>query len=297
MEIKNHRLVGAPYRAARVIGPEIKPELIILHDTAGRLDKGSSVKWFQSAECKTSAHVVIERDGSIVQMVPFNRKAAHAGVSHFAGRQYCNTFSIGIEIVNPGKLDSKGRAWFHKSSEPGFNPLELEHKITNEHGDGYWMPYTDEQIAAVKRLCRALMQEYPDVNHITTHWKVSPRRKIDTNPLFPLDEVIAYAEGWDDDEPEDKPTPPPDVLGQAPPPTVTQSTEVQAAVAVQASGAMVMAPPVQSAIGKATTSGEFVFSKFFWALMADPQFLTSVVIVMGGAYAFLKRVRRWSEGS
>ncbi len=47
---------------------------------------------------RVSAHVLIRRDGGVVQYVPFNRRAWHAGESSFCGRERCNDFSIGIEM-------------------------------------------------------------------------------------------------------------------------------------------------------------------------------------------------------
>lgn len=190
MKIVSHKLVGVSYRAAQSAGGEMKPTVIVLHDTAGRLDKCSSVRWFESPDCNTSAHFVVERDGTITQMVACNRKAWHAGASSFEGREGVNSFGIGIEIVNPGKLDAAGRAWFHKKTEKGFEPARLQHVKTKAHGDGYWMEYTAEQIEAVTVICKALALSYP-ITAITTHYEISPGRKIDPNPLFPLEELRA----------------------------------------------------------------------------------------------------------
>jgi N-acetylmuramoyl-L-alanine amidase len=193
MNIQNGRVSGVRFVPANSSGAALTPSLIVVHDTAGRLDKFSSVNWFASKGCKTSAHFVVELDGTITQMVRTDRRAFHAGQSKWKGRSFCNAFSIGIEIVNPGQMKADGTAWFGKATnEP------LTKKKTKEHGDGYWMPYPPAQVAAVKKLCRALMEEYPDCNEIVTHWQISPGRKIDTNPLFPLAEVLAYAEGHDD---------------------------------------------------------------------------------------------------
>lgn len=208
MRIRDGRIEGGRWIAANAAGGEIRPQLIVLHDTAGRLAQFNSVHWFARRDCKTSAHVVVERDGTITQMVRFDRKANHAGHSIWRGRRQCNSFSIGIEIVNPGECDANGRAWFHKDSagrprEPGF-PLDqlMHHPSPTTHGTGpaRWMPYTGAQIDAVNQLCRALVDAYPDVNEIVTHWMISPGRKFDTNPLFPLDEVRAFAldDGADD---------------------------------------------------------------------------------------------------
>jgi len=190
--IRDHRLVGlgVTQRAATNMGGVIDPSLIVVHDTAGRLDKGSSVAWFASHECKTSAHIVIERDGSVVQMVPLNRKAFHAGESGWRDRRYCNGFSIGIEVVSPGLLDRDGRAWFGPAV-PADTPLE--YRDTPEHGMGWWLAYTPAQIDAVKAVCRAIVLAYPACDEIATHWQISPGRKIDTGPLFPLADVTAYA--------------------------------------------------------------------------------------------------------
>src|SRR5690606_12635807 len=93
--------------------------------------------------------------------------------------------SIGIEIVNPGRLDKDGKAWFGEAADPS----DIVKEKTPNHGDGYWLPYTPEQIASVIMICREIVEEYPDLNEIITHWQIAPGRKIDTNPLFPLEEV------------------------------------------------------------------------------------------------------------
>ena len=187
MKIVGHRLRDCAYVPANASGGEMAPTLIILHDTAGRVEKGSSVNWFKSPDCPTSAHVVVERDGTTTQLVDFNKKAWHAGASEWNGKANCNAFAIGIEIVNPGLLDKDGRAWFHKKAEKGF--AGIKRAKTAMHGDGWWLDYTPEQLEAVTNLCKALVARYPAIEDITTHWHVSPRRKIDTGPLFPLDTV------------------------------------------------------------------------------------------------------------
>ena len=185
MMIRDHRIDGVRYVKARSFGGPISPSLIVLHDTAGRLTPHSSVEWFQNQDCKVSAHVVIERDGAITQMVPFDRKAFHAGQSKWDGRTFLNGFSVGIEIVSPGKLDATGKAWFGACTTEG-----IEHKATDVHGDGWWLPYTEAQIASVVSVCRALCEHYPEGNEIIGHHHCSPGRKIDPNPLFPWDRVI-----------------------------------------------------------------------------------------------------------
>src|SRR5262245_41877787 len=101
MLVTSHKLnQGAFASATSCGGPDTMsaPSLIILHDTAGRLDKHSSVNWFTSEDCNTSAHVVVERDGTLTQLVKFNTIAYHAGKSTWNGVPNCNRFAIGIEI-------------------------------------------------------------------------------------------------------------------------------------------------------------------------------------------------------
>jgi N-acetylmuramoyl-L-alanine amidase len=287
MQIRNGRLAGARFLAANSSGGPMTPSLIVLHDTAGRLDKGSSVDWFRSKACTTSAHVVVERDGSITQMVRFDRKAFHAGKSVWNGRRFCNAFSIGIEIVSPGKLDSGGRAWFG----PATTDLTTR-KATPEHGDGWWLPYTDAQITAVKQLCRDIVAAYPDCNHIVTHWMISPGRKIDPSPLFPLEDVRAFAFGDTDPETADVPAAPVKAADAAPA-GMAASTEGNTAVVLGAGGSVNTATEVATAMAKVAGAGEgFSLTAFLMALASSPTFWVGVITVGGAAYIWLRRRAR-----
>ncbi|KGJ23263.1 N-acetylmuramoyl-L-alanine amidase [Paracoccus sanguinis] len=200
MRVKNHRMEGVPYKAARNIGGVITPEIVVLHDTAGRLEKGNSAAYLRDNKAGVSVHFVVERDGSIEQQVPLNRRAAHAGKSSFHGRSDCNDFSIGIEIVNPGRLAEKGKyqgiSWWGETFD--IDKDNLAWVETKPHGSGLWMAYTPEQIEAVLDLLTALFAGVPSLRDITTHWYISPGRKVDTNPLFPIEGLRARVLGRDD---------------------------------------------------------------------------------------------------
>jgi N-acetylmuramoyl-L-alanine amidase len=165
--------------------------VIVLHDTAGRLDHESSVRWLCDEAAKASAHFVIGRGGEIVQLALTNVATWHAGRSSWQGKSNVNGFSIGIEIVNPGVMQrtpaSEARTWFGQTFEIG--TFGIEARRTPEHGSGLWMPYTPEQIDAVIGVCGALTAAYPTIADITTHWAIAPGRKVDTNPLFPLEQL------------------------------------------------------------------------------------------------------------
>ncbi|MBL6693355.1 MAG: 1,6-anhydro-N-acetylmuramyl-L-alanine amidase AmpD [Proteobacteria bacterium] len=54
---------------------------------------------FKSLEkLKVSSHLLVRRDGTVIQFVPFDKCAWHAGESSYDGRKNCNDFSIGIEL-------------------------------------------------------------------------------------------------------------------------------------------------------------------------------------------------------
>lgn len=204
MQIRNHKLEGVEFEPARWVGGEITPEIVILHDTAGPLTKGSSARYLQDNDAKVSVHFVIERDGTVIQQVPTNRRASHAGKSTYHGRADCNAFSIGIEVVNPGRMtwavENQGtaRTWWGGLIQDGDGGSDVAELTTPQHGTGVWMSYSSEQITAILALLEALFRDVPSLKDIRTHWYVSPGRKVDTNPLFPLEAVRAKVMGRED---------------------------------------------------------------------------------------------------
>jgi len=88
--------MASPNRRARPVDTPI--DLAIVHHTAGRT-AGPAINTFLHAG-STSAHYVIDVDGQIIKMVHESETAAHAGISHWAGRDSLNSTSIGIEIVH-----------------------------------------------------------------------------------------------------------------------------------------------------------------------------------------------------
>lgn len=204
MKIRNHKLEGVEYQPARWIGDPITPEIVILHDTASPLTKGNSAAYLRDNDARVSVHFVIERDGTIVQQVPANCRANHAGKSSYHGRADCNGFAIGIEIVNPGKMTRipekgplRARAWWKEDFQDG-SGIKLVEMTTPQHGSGVWMDYTPEQISVVTPLLEALFDNIKSLRDIRTHWYVSPGRKTDTNPLFPLESIRSKVLGRDD---------------------------------------------------------------------------------------------------
>lgn len=159
------RQVLSPHFDARPTG--CPPELIVVHGISlppgefggpwiDRLFTGGlpadAHPYFQAiAGMRVSAHALIRRGGELVQYVPFDARAWHAGASTYCGRTACNDFSIGIELE--GTDDT---------------------------------PYEDAQYVCLAALIRALLAAYPtlDRTRIVGHSDIAPGRKTDPGPAF-----------------------------------------------------------------------------------------------------------------
>lgn len=170
-------------------------DTIVIHYTAGPYQ--SSLNTLVNPKVKASAHVLIDRDGSITQLIPFNEIAWHAGESSWGMRNGLNKYSIGIEIVNSGPLTKSGnvyRSWFGAAYNPS-DVVEAIHR--NQSTAKYWHVYTAEQIETVKQLCAELIETYPNINKILGHEEIAPARKTDPGPAFPLDKLREQLLGSD----------------------------------------------------------------------------------------------------
>lgn len=189
-EIRSDRLL-IDGRAGRFVqtahsSGRIEPTLIVIHDTAGALRKFSSVEWLTKNPNKVSAHFVVETDGTVTQLADCDVKCNHAGESVWQGRRYCNGFAIGIEIVSPGKLRKSGESAVADFGHKWDVSLCEEHDSKPHGGKAYWLPYTVAQLAAVESLVAALAKAYPTIKSVAGHYEISPGRKVDPGPQFPL---------------------------------------------------------------------------------------------------------------
>jgi len=106
-------------------------------------------------DLRVSSHLLITRIGEIIQFVPFNLRAWHAGISSYEGRENCNDFSIGIELEG------------------------CDHEI-----------FTAEQYHALNQILRALADEYAITpENIVGHSDIAPGRKTDPGPFFMWDKI------------------------------------------------------------------------------------------------------------
>ena len=185
--IVNHRLMGGGVihlecpKNRRGLG---EPDMIILHYTAGS-SAISSAKFLVRPDVKASAHVVIGRDGQVIQLVPFNIEAWHAGKSSYGGRSELNHYSIGIELDNAGELQRVGDRYYSCFGRE-YSPDQVY--TTEEEGRArYWHSFTEGQFAVTEEICRLLKVCY-GIKYLVRHSDITPR-KTDPGPAFPFDEL------------------------------------------------------------------------------------------------------------
>ena len=168
------RLTGIVDAARQVASPNcderpagVAAELIVLHGISlppGRFGGDAIDRLFTNAlppeehpyfreiaGLRVSSHLLIRRDGELVQYVALHRRAWHAGDSCYRGRRTCNDFSIGIELEG---VDD--------------------------------MPYADAQYARLAETLRALFTTYAELDRrrIVGHCDIAPGRKTDPGAAF-----------------------------------------------------------------------------------------------------------------
>ncbi len=132
--------------------PEGEFENTILEELfSGQISSSKLEELGLARDLQVSTHLYIKRNGEIIQFVPFDKRAWHAGVSEFEGRKNCNDFSIGIE---------------------------LQGTVTTE--------FTQAQYAALIDVTKIIMDLYPKItaNRIVGHSAIAPVRKQDPGVKF-----------------------------------------------------------------------------------------------------------------
>ena len=159
------RQVFSPHRDVRPAG--VPADLIVIHGISlppgqfggawieklftGGLPRGVHPYFDSIRGMRVSAHLLVRRDGELVQFVPFHLRAWHAGASAFEGRSACNDFSIGIELEGADDV-----------------------------------PYAEPQYSRLVAAIRALLAAYPALSpaRIAGHHQIAPGRKTDPGPAF-----------------------------------------------------------------------------------------------------------------
>lgn len=203
MTIKDHLLYDdagkqVPFAATPNKGGKYTPQYLVIHYTAATTAR-SSINWFMSKDAKASAHLLIDRDGSITQFAPFDVITWHAGVSQWNGLDGLNKYAIGIEIVNGGRLQRSGATWICPTDRkvvPDSEVLHAKHK--NDTQPDNWQDYSAEQIDAIIKISTLLVKTY-GLKDIVGHDDIAPHRKSDPGPAFPMQSVRAKAMGRKDE--------------------------------------------------------------------------------------------------
>lgn len=170
-------------------GAPLRPHFLLIHYTAG-LSAGSAIAWFLDPRSKASAHLVVARDGAVTQLMGFDRVCWHAGTSQWRGLVGLNSRSIGIEIVNAGRLVRAGGGWKSWAGEAIPNDQVLVARHPAEREAAGWHAYSAAQVGAVTAIGAALHRAY-GLRDVLGHEDVSPGRKIDPGPAFPKATVAA----------------------------------------------------------------------------------------------------------
>ena len=112
------------------------------------LDVSAHPYYAEVHQLKVSSHFFIRRDGELIQFVPCNQRAWHAGASSWQGRERCNDFSVGIELEG--------------SDADAFETVQYD---------------------VLNRLLAALEETYP-ISDVVGHSDIAPGRKTDPGPYF-----------------------------------------------------------------------------------------------------------------
>ena len=132
---------------------DIVPNILVIHYT-GMQSLDQALQRLMSSNSQVSAHYLISRKGEIFKLVSEEKRAWHAGVSEFKGRDNCNEFSIGIELEGTDDLE-----------------------------------YPPNQYKTLIEATKALMEAYPNisVDNIVGHKDIAPIRKTDPGEAFDWD--------------------------------------------------------------------------------------------------------------
>lgn len=119
-----------------------------------RLDPERDPYFREIHHLTVSSHFLIRRDGLLMQFVAGDKRAWHAGVSCFEGRENCNDYAIGVELEGTDQL-----------------------------------PYEGAQYRTLVALTALLQRHYPGITdgRITGHEHIAPGRKTDPGPAFQWD--------------------------------------------------------------------------------------------------------------
>lgn len=189
--VRDHVLLaqnGAPVSVVSTpsVSRDNSRRFVVLHSTWTQTARQATSVMSDSAR-NASAHLVIDRDGTVIQMAPFDYATWHAGRSEWREVRGLNRHSIGITLVNLGELRRRGDRWV--SVYGGEAPAEEIVRPEGAAANVAWHAFTEPQIRRLQEILRLLRAAYPSITEVVAHSEVSPGRKRDPGPAFPLERV------------------------------------------------------------------------------------------------------------
>lgn len=189
------------YTPCKHIGPEIKPKYIIMHCTTTGSPFDRNVTSMLRENYDASVHLLIGRAGEIQQFVPFNNSAAHCGDNHWHNvYNSMDSHSIGIEMLNAGKLTTDNGVDYYKSNFGITYPVPEDERVF--YNGEWWQIYPQAQLNSALEIVRLLIHHYPDIKDVLGHNEINPgQRPEDPGPAFPMQWFHAQALGLDESLP------------------------------------------------------------------------------------------------
>ena len=168
---------------------------LVIHFTSGWSAQSSIDFWNTPDANGASAHIIIDRDGTIFQTRPFNRTCGHAGKSQWkdpnTGKVYVglNSCSIGIEMANAGDMKRTPDVYPSTMGPLAGKPIP---RLQARHKNGGpltgWEMYPAAQLAACEAVSKALKVRY-NLDDVVGHEDIAKSRKVDPGPAFPLTDL------------------------------------------------------------------------------------------------------------
>lgn len=179
---------------------------VVQHYTGGGNGRALA-RWLAGPDARVSAHILICRDGRVIQQVSFEDEAWHAGEAQGVGLwkgkpqpENVNRFTIGIENSNYGWLlrDENGKFWRKRKTAAGWamhkpysGPMPV--RLADHRGEmKWWEPFPDALVEANIRVLKRIVELYPAVTreNVQDHSSISPHRKFDPGPAWPASYVL-----------------------------------------------------------------------------------------------------------
>ena len=188
LDLKQHLLIGNNGKPVSSVtatdGDKLQSrKLIVVHTTTQVLEVDRS----------NFTHVLITRDGTVKQLVPFDRSANHVSNTNWKGLSPVKNHTIGIDLENAGQLQYQDNAWQAWTGEKV--PINEIVGLKGDINSRAWHKFTDVQIRAFFEVVCVLRRAYPTIEDMIEHSEIDSVG--DPGLVFPLEELrTKLFRGW-----------------------------------------------------------------------------------------------------